>query len=156
MEIRQAGPEDAGWIRGRLIESWGSTRMVLRGELLDVRALEALVEADWRGLLHYRALAPGLGEIVTLAAFDRLKGIGTALVEAFADRARAAGHAAIVVVTTNDNLDALRFYQARGFILHEVRIGAVIDARKLKPEIPLTGEYDLPIRDEIELVRHLR
>ena len=51
------------------------------------------------------------------------------------------------------NVDALRFYQARGFVIREVRVNAVDASRRLKPEIPATGAYGLPIRDEIELGR---
>lgn len=60
------------------------------------------------------------------------------------------------VTTTNDNLDALRFYQRRGFELVELRATAVERSRAaLKPSIPARGYYDLPIRDELELVRRL-
>jgi hypothetical protein len=55
------------------------------------------------------------------------------------------------LVTTNDNLDALRFYQRRGLRLVAVHAGAVDEARRLKPEIARVGEYGIPIRDEIEL-----
>ncbi|WP_291411085.1 hypothetical protein [Actinophytocola sp.] len=30
-------------------------------------------------------------------------------------------------------------------------LGAVTEARRTKPEIPASGDYDIPIRDEIEL-----
>jgi hypothetical protein len=53
--------------------------------------------------------------------------------------------------TTNDNLNALRFYQKRGFVLVSVHRNAVIKSRQLKPEIPLTGNDGIPLRDEIEL-----
>ncbi|MCH7807580.1 MAG: hypothetical protein IIB60_00005 [Planctomycetes bacterium] len=33
----------------------------------------------------------------------------------------------------------------------EINLGAVDEARKLKPEIPLTGERGVPIHDEIVL-----
>ena len=60
------------------------------------------------------------------------------------------------VVTTDDNVDALRFYQRRGFRLAELRPGAVAEARQsLKPEIPLTGAYGIELRDEIELEMHV-
>ena len=60
------------------------------------------------------------------------------------------------VVTTNDNVDALRFYQRRGFRLVAVRCGAVDDSRRtLKPSIPLAGDYGIPLRDEIELAQPL-
>jgi hypothetical protein len=58
------------------------------------------------------------------------------------------------LVTTNDNLDALRFYQRRGFRITEVRLGAVDEARRtLKPGIPAIGASGIPIRDEIVLER---
>ena len=44
-----------------------------------------------------------------------------------------------------------RFYQSRGFRLFALRAGAIDAARALKPEIAPTGNYDLPIRDELEL-----
>jgi hypothetical protein len=56
------------------------------------------------------------------------------------------------LVTTNDNLEALRFYQRRGFVLSALRAGAVDEARReLKPMIGRVGNFGIPIRDEIEL-----
>jgi hypothetical protein len=59
------------------------------------------------------------------------------------------------VTTTNDNLNALRFYQRRGFRMTEVRPGAVDRARSQKPSIPLVGEFGIPIHDEIDLERQI-
>jgi DNA-3-methyladenine glycosylase I len=53
--------------------------------------------------------------------------------------------------TTNDNLHSLGFYQRRGFELLSIRRGAVTESRKRKPGIPLLGENEIPLRDEIEL-----
>jgi hypothetical protein len=39
--------------------------------------------------------------------------------------------------------------------LADLRPGAVDEARKIKPEIPLIGELGIPIQDEIELEIHL-
>jgi len=55
------------------------------------------------------------------------------------------------LVTTNDNTHALRFYQKRRFVISGIRINAVETARHLKPEIPVLGADDIPIRDEIGL-----
>jgi hypothetical protein len=56
------------------------------------------------------------------------------------------------LVTTNDNLDAPRFYQRRGFVISEFRRGALDNARRtLKPQIASVGDYGIPIRDELEL-----
>ena len=61
----------------------------------------------------------------------------------------------ISCVTSNGSgVDALRFYQRRGFRLLEVRVGAVDDARAaLKPAIPRVGMHGIEVHDEIELVR---
>ena len=57
----------------------------------------------------------------------------------------------IFLITTNDNLNALGFYQKRGFELVKINRGALNETRKLKPNIPLIGENNIPLRDEIEL-----
>lgn len=57
----------------------------------------------------------------------------------------------IWLITTNDNLNALGFYQKRGFRIKAVYPGAVDEARRIKPEIPLAASNGIPIRDEIEL-----
>ena len=82
----------------------------------------------------------------------RVTGVGTALVEAVRARALDAGCGLLWVVTTNDNVDALRFYQRRGFRLARLRTGAVDESREtVKPEIPAIGDHGIPLRDEIEL-----
>jgi GNAT superfamily N-acetyltransferase len=140
---------DEPWVRDLC---HGETRMARKGELLDVLDQEGLVaecEGTASGLLAYRFDGAAY-ELFYLEAVAPWAGIGSALVEALL---RLVGTGARVwVVTTNDNLDALRFYQRRGFHLREVRPGAVDDARhRLKPAIPPTGNYDIAIRDELEL-----
>ena len=72
------------------------------------------------------------------------------------DRARRLGCTRLWVLTTNDNVDALRFYQRRGFRLSTLRPGAVDEARRnLKPQISETGDYGIRLRDEIELTMDL-
>jgi hypothetical protein len=61
----------------------------------------------------------------------------------------------VFVITTNDNLEALGFYQRRGLRLACIRRGAVDESRKRKPSIPLIGENGIPLRDEIELEMRL-
>ena len=93
-------------------------------------------------------------EILTLHADNQWRGTGTALIEAVGQLARRQGRARLWVITTNDNTDALRFYQRRGFCLVAVHRGAVDRSRaSLKPEIPPVGAYGIPLRDEIELER---
>jgi hypothetical protein len=49
----------------------------------------------------------------------------------------------------------LRFYQRRGFRLAELHVGAVDEARRLKPTIPTIGDHGIPLRDELVLERPL-
>jgi GNAT superfamily N-acetyltransferase len=91
-------------------------------------------------------------EILTLHAGEQWHGAGTALIEAAGQLARRHACSRLWVITTNDNVDALRFYQRRGFCLARVHRGAVDRSRaSLKPEIPAVGAYGIPLRDEIEL-----
>jgi len=95
-------------------------------------------------------------ELLTLHATERLAGTGSALLAAVRGVAEHAGCTRLWVVTTNDNVDALRFYQRRGFRLTALRPGAVDASREtLKPEIPTSGSYGIPLRDELELEMEL-
>ena len=67
----------------------------------------------------------------------------------------AQGASELWLVTTNDNLDALRLYQRHGFHLDRVHPGAVDRARRQKPSIPALGEFGIPLRDELVLIRRL-
>ena len=60
--------------------------------------------------------------------------------------ARNAGCTHLSVTTTNDSVDALRFYQRRGFHLVRLRAGAVDESRvSLKPEIPEVGDHGIAL-----------
>lgn len=90
-------------------------------------------------------------EIVTLASDRPSKGLGSRLLEDVAAVAKSKGLRRVWLITTNDNTDALRFYQKRGFSLAALHRGAVDRSRRIKPEISLRGNDGIPIRDEIEL-----
>jgi len=66
------------------------------------------------------------------------------------EHARAAGCRRLWLITTNDNLRALGFYQRLGLDLCALHRDAVAVARRLKPGIPLTGRAGIPIRHELE------
>ena len=58
----------------------------------------------------------------------------------------------IWLITTNDNTDALRFYQRRGLRLARLHRGAADRSRAtLKPTIPEIGDHGIPLHDELEL-----
>ena len=134
-----------------------SLRGARLGELVHPLDHPAFVaEAADGHLLGMLTYVPGHSwrqcEILTLHAGEQWRGAGTALIEAVGQLARQQGCARLWVITTNDNVDALRFYQRRGFCLVTVHRGAVDRSRaRLKPEIPSVGAYGIPLRDEIEL-----
>jgi GNAT superfamily N-acetyltransferase len=129
--------------------------VVAHGEIFDVRLLPALIGGEQEGLATYQIRRTNIAELITLDAVTAKRGVETALIEALVSRLRVEGVSVLRVITTNDNLDALRFYQRRGFRITAVRPGAVDEARRVKPSISEIGEYGIPIRDEIELERLL-
>lgn len=90
-------------------------------------------------------------EIVVLESFKQNAGIGTALINKIENITKKEECGRIWLITTNDNLNTLGFYQKRGFRIKTVYPGAVDEARKIKPEIPLVASNGIPIIDEIEL-----
>jgi ribosomal protein S18 acetylase RimI-like enzyme len=71
------------------------------------------------------------------------------------ERLRARGVTVLRVTTSNDNSEALRFFQRHGFHITAVNRGALDEARRRLPAIPATGHDGIPIRDEIVLEREL-
>lgn len=61
----------------------------------------------------------------------------------------------IQLITTNDNINAIKFYQKRGFDLLQINHSAIDEERKIKPEIPYIGQNGIPIRHEVEFEMEL-
>ncbi len=149
--IRPFQKHDMAWAESLIGASFGGRLQVRLGSVIDALSCEGLVaemHASPTGLITFRGDGADL-EIVYLETTLTQQGIGTRLIQAVIDRT---APERVWVVTTNDNLDALRFYQRRGFQLVTVRPGAVDHARRtLKPTIPARGHFEIPIRDEIVL-----
>jgi len=154
IRVRAIGEGDTGWARGLLEAHLGSAAVAGHGELLRPLELPGLVAelgVERVGLLTYRIDERGC-EVVSIHSATEGVGAGSALIAAVTEEAVGAGCRRLWVMTTNDNLDALRFYQRRGFRLAALRPGAVEEARRtLKPEIPEKGDDGIPIRDELDL-----
>ena len=157
MRVKRCGPDDRAALEA-FLTSWNAVRVARNGELvhpLDHPAFLAWSVDELLGAATYIVTGASC-ELLTLHAGLRGNGVGTALVEAVHEAAAEAGCTRLWVVTTNDNLDALRFYQRRGFRLDRLRPGEVDASREhLKPEISTYGDYGIPLRDEIELVTDL-
>jgi len=133
---------------------WGTTEMVISSGIYDCSQLQGFTYLNENqaiiGLITY-VLRGKECEIISLDSTEEGRGIGTLLVQAVEERARQHNCTVMSLITTNDNLHALKFYQKRGYYLVEIIQNAVERARALKPEIPLIGYEGIPIRDEIKL-----
>jgi GNAT superfamily N-acetyltransferase len=154
VRVRAVHDRDRATLSWLVAELWGAEVVAVHGTHFRPAELPGFIaERGGRlvGLLTYD-VAGDMLEIVTLNAIERRTGIGTLLIDAVVRAARRLGCREVRLTTTNDNVDALRFYQRRGFRLAELRPGAVDRARRDKPEIPRTGDYGIPLRDEIDLM----
>lgn len=175
--IRPLQREDREWVAHFLDEHWGSTQMVSQGRIIYGHLLpgfvaerpkppeegEALEEVDDDateenpivtmekvGLLTYQVEDKEC-EVVSLDSRIEGIGIGSALVSELISAAKDAKIGRIWLITTNDNLPALKFWQKRKFRLVSVHRDSIDQARRLKPQIPITGFEGIPIKDELEL-----
>jgi GNAT superfamily N-acetyltransferase len=156
ISVRSKTPDDQPWVEDLLRRVWGGGTVVVHGEAYDAGGLPALIAGEYQGLATFALAAERpYVELITLNALTPRRGIGTALVETLAAQCAARGIREIRLTMTNDNLDALRFYQRRGFRILAVRPGAVDESRRIKPYIPMVGNYAIPRHDEIEMTRVL-
>ena len=134
-----------------IIRGWGSDILVSRGKAYKAEDLEGI-------LVYENDKIIGLGlfyikndcEIVLLETSIQNKGIGTKIIERIKEIAKIKNCNRLWLITTNANINALRFYQRRGFHISNIYINAMEESRKIKPEIPKMEE-GIEIRDEIEL-----
>jgi ribosomal protein S18 acetylase RimI-like enzyme len=153
--LRRLTQDDLPRLRQFWIEHWGGEEMISRGNVYRPEQLEGFVVEDgnraaWIGLLTF-FIKDGECEVTSLDSLREGQGTGSMLIDKAIEAARAQDCKRLFLITTNDNLRALGFYQKRGFEIVTVYRGAVNESRKRKPGIPLVGMNKIPLRDEIEL-----
>jgi GNAT superfamily N-acetyltransferase len=144
---------DLFWVEQFVKVRWRSDYVIAHGVAYEVRRLSGFIawlNEERVGLLTYHVEEEEC-EIVTLDSLHPRSGIGTALIDTIKALALHMNYKRLWLMTTNDNLHALRFYQRRGLVLVAVYRNAIAQSRKLKPEIPSLGRDNIPLRDEIEL-----
>jgi ribosomal protein S18 acetylase RimI-like enzyme len=151
---RMAEAKDIPWIKETMEKDWGGEPLLVRDKKYYPTALAGILAFDQAqnhlGFLFFE-ISDKTCEIVVFEIFQKLRGIGTLVLSELKDIAKQRGCDRISLMTHNDNLDALRFYQRRGFHICGIHLNSMEKIRKLKPCIPLTGDYGIPIRDEIDL-----
>ncbi|XBO85839.1 GNAT family N-acetyltransferase [Bacillus licheniformis] len=131
---------------------WGSPDMVNSHGTFRCDELEGFAvtdeKGDIKGLITY-FIAGNECEVVSLDSIAENKGIGSLLLKEVERVSQRKQCKSIKLITTNDNMRALMFYQKRGYTLAELYVNAVEKARKIKPAIPFAADNGIPIRDEI-------
>lgn len=150
--IRPVVESDKGWVLD-IARGWGADFIVTRGRRVfpaEIDGFYAVTDDGTKvGLVTYEIIGDQC-EVVTLDAFEKYHGIGTALLEAARKDAVLRGCQRLWLITLNDNLDAIRFYQRRGMTIAAIHKNALEFSRKIKPTIAEIGQYGIPLRDEIE------
>lgn len=153
MRVKPLSDSDKMWVAERTELLFSGTFLVSRDKVHDAAKLPGFIadqDGERIGLVTYDIDGEDC-EVVSIDALCQYIGVGTALLDTVERAARDAGCSRLWAITTNDNLDALRFFQRRGFTISAFRIDSMDAIRKLKPGIPATGGYGIAIRDEIEL-----
>ena len=145
-------------MRNLWIASWSAPFVVSKEGRIhhvdDVAGFIAEKESKPIGLITYM-ITNAECEITSLNSFEEGIGVGTNLLNRLEESVIEMGCWRIWVVTTNDNMSALRFYQKKGYRLVAILRDAMTDVRKLKPNLPVLGIDDIPLRDMIELEKIL-
>jgi len=152
LDVRPLEYGDRAWLERVLREETAGPMIVSRGHLHDGLELPGLVashEGERAGALLHRVGGDEL-EIVFIATTVRGVGAGAALLAAAVELAARERCRRAWLVTTNDNINAIGFYQRHGWDLVAFHRDAVAESRRLKPAIPATGNDGIPVRHELE------
>ena len=131
--------------------------MVLSGVVYHLNELPGFVAIDEQnilGMITYLDRGNTL-EVISLDSLRANQGIGSALLQKVETTAVLSHKTGVELITTNDNLHALGFYQRRGYRLTQLFLEAVDQSRKVKPQIPAVADNGIPIRDELRLLKNL-
>lgn len=152
MECERISSSNRDLINVFIKQHWYSTTMIIRGKEIDMTKVDGFYFRDGKtiiGLITY-IVYNNILEIISIDSLRQNQGIGSKLIEAVIHEAEERNLQKIVLITTNDNINAIRFYQKRGFDMAHLFRNAMDISRKLKPEIPLIGDNSIPLRHEIE------
>lgn len=119
IDVHPVGEPDREWVQAFVAKRWHSSVVVSRGRVHDPARLPGFIARERGepvGLVTYRT-EDGECEVVTIDSLREGIGVGSALLEAVREEAASDDCRRLWLITTNDNLPALRFYQKRGFSL---------------------------------------
>lgn len=133
-----------------------STMVVSSGhyDLTQYPCILAFEAGSLIGVLIYK-IGMDILEIISLESYKENKGIGSQLIQHVENIAYSLNIHTLQLITTNENIKALYFYQRNGYRMSDIRPNAVDMARRVKPSIPLKGNNGIVIKDEIVMTKQL-
>lgn len=154
IQIEQIHGRMSSELQERLAGTWGSSVLVTRGKTHDMASLKGFVATDeMTGRLAGIALFRTEQQEMELVALDSIfprKGTGTRLLDSVIAHFHSAGHKRLYLIITNDNINAIRFYQKRGFNLCAFYKDGILAGRSLSSPAPKVGYDGIRIRHELE------
>jgi GNAT superfamily N-acetyltransferase len=157
ISLKPIRTEDKEWVIEFTRTQWASDIIISRGKVHNVANLKGIIayKGNTRvGIITYNIEEKNC-EIITLNSLEENRGIGTLLLKEVEKIARSKRITRIWLITTNDNIMALQFYQKKSFNIKAIYPNIIREYRLLKPEIPIIAENGIEIRDEIELEKVL-
>jgi len=115
--LREKTENDNPWIIESLRNNWGSDFIISRGVKHYPTKLDGcIIENNGRviGICLYSIVRKSC-EIVLIEVYERRKGIGAELLTKIIKKGKQEKWKRIWLITTNDNIDALKFYLKNGF-----------------------------------------
>jgi N-acetylglutamate synthase-like GNAT family acetyltransferase len=155
--IRDKSESDNAWLSDYLKNSWGSSIVITKGKIYRTEDLEGYIAESNNKVVGIGLfdISSNKCEIVVLESMVQKQGVGTRIVELIKLKAQQMNCDLLWLITTNDNIDAIRYYEKIGFTVTAIYKNAILESRKMKPEIPLIGNNGIEIRDEIKLEMRL-
>jgi GNAT superfamily N-acetyltransferase len=151
VEIRSLQPEDRAWLSHLVDDAWGLPVVGISGtyDPSTLPGFAAVANNELVGAITYHCIADTC-EVITLNAVTPGQGVGTALLDAVRQVAKGAGRR-LRLITTNDNVRAIEFYQRRGMDLVALHRNFVDVVRRHKPDVDVhaTGS-GIPFRHALE------
>jgi N-acetylglutamate synthase-like GNAT family acetyltransferase len=153
LKIEPISVQDLDTVQEIVTRVWEDAIIVVHNDayhIAHLNGIKAVIDECIVGCLHYQVREQEC-EILSLVSLQENQGIGSALLATVEAIAKSQNCKKLTLITTNDNLHALGFYQRTGFRLSALYPGQVEVSRKIKPSIPLIGANNIPLRDELKL-----
>lgn len=138
-------------LKNRVVKFSGDI-MVSRGQVHQIKNLDGYVYLEDEhiiGCVLYLINGHDC-EIISIESRQEGQGVGSKLIQLVIDKARNNNCNRVWLITSNDNINAIRFYQKRGFDMIRIHRNAITEARRQKPTIPMNGYEGIPIKHEVE------